>query len=462
LPEIVQDIGAYAGIASVVGLALLSALYFSQARDVKRLREWAGRAPERSEQRAPAVPGRVVSQPQPPKAPTTAPQVPGKPVTPGKPAAATPAAAAAAGAGAATAQQDKPSGAPVPVGQNANAGAPSDGAAKDDAKDDAAKDAETAAQPATAAAASGAAAAGTAAAKAGASPTQGGASAPQSGAPPSQPSGAAGTATPSAPSSPGGAPPGGPASPGGPSSPGAPSSPSSAGPSSPPSSPPGASRPPAPAPPARPASTPPRQAATPAGNRAPSVPAGEARFATRPGVTSRHSPQETAILPPRPKSRGGLTARYLAVALVGLLVLGGAAAYGVIQLTGDDDGGTPSQGTPGSDDGNNGTDQPQRKQGAVKPGNVTVAVLNGTTVPGLAATLSDEVNAAGFKVGTITNFSDQQLAESVVQYAPGHQAEARAVSRRLGIAQREPVNPSSQALAGDATVIVIAGADKAP
>jgi hypothetical protein len=143
-------------------------------------------------------------------------------------------------------------------------------------------------------------------------------------------------------------------------------------------------------------------------------------------------------------------------------VLGGAATYGVLQLTGDDDGGSQSQSTSGGDDGDNGAGQQNRKQGAVKPANVTVAVLNGTTVPGLAATLSDEVNAAGFKVGTITNFSDQQLAESVVQYAPGHQAEARAVSRRLGIAQREPVNPSSQALAGDATVIVIAGADKAP
>ena len=31
------------------GLAVMSALYFSQARDVKRLREWAGRAPERSD-----------------------------------------------------------------------------------------------------------------------------------------------------------------------------------------------------------------------------------------------------------------------------------------------------------------------------------------------------------------------------------------------------------------------------
>jgi len=167
-------------------------------------------------------------------------------------------------------------------------------------------------------------------------------------------------------------------------------------------------------------------------------------------------------LPPRPKSGGGLTTRYLVVALVGLLVLGGAAAYGVTQLTGDDDGGNQSQGASAGEDSDNGSSQPKRKQGAVKPGNVTVAVLNGTTVPGLAATLSDEINAAGFKVGTITNFSDQQLAESVVQYAPGHQDEARAVSRRLGIAQREPVNPSSQALAGDATVIVIAGADKAP
>src|ERR687888_861384 len=46
--HIIKEIGAYAGLAAVVGLAVLSALYFSQARDVKRLREWAGRAPERA------------------------------------------------------------------------------------------------------------------------------------------------------------------------------------------------------------------------------------------------------------------------------------------------------------------------------------------------------------------------------------------------------------------------------
>ena len=143
-------------------------------------------------------------------------------------------------------------------------------------------------------------------------------------------------------------------------------------------------------------------------------------------------------------------------------MLGGAAAYGVSQLAGDD-GGDDSSATASNGDGKDGSGKPNKNKGAaVDPASVTVAVLNGTTVPGLAATLSDQVSAAGFKVGTITNFYDQQLAESVVQYAPGHQAEARAVSRRVGIGQREPVNPSSRALAGDATVIVIAGADKAP
>lgn len=45
--KLIQEIGSYAGFAAVVGLAVLSALYFSQARDVRRLRDWAGRAPER-------------------------------------------------------------------------------------------------------------------------------------------------------------------------------------------------------------------------------------------------------------------------------------------------------------------------------------------------------------------------------------------------------------------------------
>ena len=44
----VERVGALAGAASFIGLAVLSLLYFAQAREVRRLREWAGRAPERA------------------------------------------------------------------------------------------------------------------------------------------------------------------------------------------------------------------------------------------------------------------------------------------------------------------------------------------------------------------------------------------------------------------------------
>src|SRR4051794_41340198 len=43
----IEKYGGYAGWASLVGLAVLSVLYFAQAREVRRLRDWAGRAPER-------------------------------------------------------------------------------------------------------------------------------------------------------------------------------------------------------------------------------------------------------------------------------------------------------------------------------------------------------------------------------------------------------------------------------
>jgi hypothetical protein len=117
----IEQYGAYAGFASVLGLAVLSLLYFAQAREVKRLREWAGRAPERDaelQQRVQAEASRrVVAQPQPqpqraaaapatPAAATAAaPQVAAGPVKPGQPlpapaTAVTPATAAGQAAGA--------------------------------------------------------------------------------------------------------------------------------------------------------------------------------------------------------------------------------------------------------------------------------------------------------------------------------------------------------------------------
>ena len=48
LSNTLLKVGALAAFAGLVGIAILSLLVFSQARELKRLREWAGRAPERA------------------------------------------------------------------------------------------------------------------------------------------------------------------------------------------------------------------------------------------------------------------------------------------------------------------------------------------------------------------------------------------------------------------------------
>ena len=86
--EIIEQIGSYAGLAAIIGLAILSALYFSQARDVRRLRE-------AEQERAEAASARPVT--------ARGPQRPG---------AAVPAAGAAAAGQAAAGKQQQ--GAPAP------------------------------------------------------------------------------------------------------------------------------------------------------------------------------------------------------------------------------------------------------------------------------------------------------------------------------------------------------------
>ena len=448
-----QEIGAYAGLASVAGLAILSALYFSQARDVKRLREWAGRAPERAVTQAPApgsaaaspasggaaaspahgdsaaapVPGAVASNvhgetpaaPAPGEAaappvtggPTAAP-VPGRAAAMGaRPAAATaagqgaPAAATPAGAGAAA--QGKPAAAPrtgaressaVPTGEEVaqgDAAVPTDGGTE-------VRDQEVTPEGAGAPA------------RAGSGASAGAEASPRGN-----------SLGPSAPVR-FGAPQTGQASSGGP--------------------------------------------ATPAGGRSPGAPPvpRPPRFPSRSGVPPGAAPQETAIIAPprkRPWYRQPVgSPRYVALTVAGVLIIGGAAAFGISRLGGGGGAapaGEEQVGSTGS--GERAGDGGRRRGGApVRPGSVTVAVLNGTTVPGLAAQLGDQISSFGFQVGTIANGSDpnQQLAESVVQYSSGHEREAAAVGRRLGIPQREPVTEANQGLAGDATVVVIAGADK--
>src|SRR6478672_2522575 len=92
----IEQFGSYAGYAAVLGLGVLSMLYFAQAREVRRLRDWAGRAPERAaelEAQAVQAAERVRTSPaRPAAAPVTAAAIraPGASAGAGQPTVATP------------------------------------------------------------------------------------------------------------------------------------------------------------------------------------------------------------------------------------------------------------------------------------------------------------------------------------------------------------------------------------
>lgn len=49
--RVIEQIGAFAGLAAFLGLGILALLSFAHGRDIRRLREWAGSAPERDAER---------------------------------------------------------------------------------------------------------------------------------------------------------------------------------------------------------------------------------------------------------------------------------------------------------------------------------------------------------------------------------------------------------------------------
>jgi hypothetical protein len=147
--------------------------------------------------------------------------------------------------------------------------------------------------------------------------------------------------------------------------------------------------------------------------------------------------------------------RYIGIAVLGVLVLAGAA-YGAIQLT-DDDGPAPAD-RPGRDEPR--AERTRRTGGDVDPSQVTVAVLNGTTVVGLAAQVGEEVRAGSFKLGTIGNAARVDQASSEVLYRDGEARAARAVANRLRIDRTAPVDSVNEEIAGSFDVIVLVGSDR--
>lgn len=154
---------------------------------------------------------------------------------------------------------------------------------------------------------------------------------------------------------------------------------------------------------------------------------------------------ERAALAPHPRwrrfVRRATRPRVLvAVAIVALLLgLGGIFASEEL-LKGDGDGGA----TP------------------IDRSQVTVAVLNGTSVDGLAGSVGSDVRASGYDLGTVSVSSTAPGVErTMALYAKGQQRAARKVAKDLRIEQVAPLDPRSRRLAAGADVVVIAGLDRA-
>jgi LytR cell envelope-related transcriptional attenuator len=137
--------------------------------------------------------------------------------------------------------------------------------------------------------------------------------------------------------------------------------------------------------------------------------------------------------------------RYL-VALFGVFVLlAGGVAYAAIEGFGGDDAGGGGKG---------------RKAAALKPGDIEVTVLNGTAVPGLAATYGDMLEQKGFQLGDVTN-SESSFVDSIVMFEPDNGRAAHMVARALQIQRVRPMTSDIVAVSGGAPVSVVVGEDNA-
>lgn len=140
----------------------------------------------------------------------------------------------------------------------------------------------------------------------------------------------------------------------------------------------------------------------------------------------------------RGRARGRPELRYVAVGVGAVVLLGAAVAVALTQL-GDDGDGTSAA--------------------ALRPGQIEVSVLNGTSAPGLAARISDRLEARGFRTGTVGN-TGSPFDISSVMFRRGHRPEAAKVAQSLRIARVRLMVPDVSDRSAPARVAVVAGEDK--
>jgi hypothetical protein len=132
--------------------------------------------------------------------------------------------------------------------------------------------------------------------------------------------------------------------------------------------------------------------------------------------------------------------RYLAAVFVVVLAVGGGVAYAALHGFGGGGGNGPGK--------------------VLKPGDIEVAVLNGTGVNGLAGNYTGVVERKGFKKGSVGDTSPI-YSRSFVMFRRGYKPEAEKVGKRLGIEKLQLMTSDIASISGGAQVSVILGEDNA-
>jgi hypothetical protein len=105
---------------------------------------------------------------------------------------------------------------------------------------------------------------------------------------------------------------------------------------------------------------------------------------------------------------------------------------------------------------------PSKQEKATPPAETSVVVLNGTLTTGLAHRIAAELQQTGYSQAAAQSGRPPGANEvSVVEYAPGHQADANGVAHSLSVTHVQPIERAVSELAGPAKVVVVVGADRA-
>jgi hypothetical protein len=176
------------------------------------------------------------------------------------------------------------------------------------------------------------------------------------------------------------------------------------------------------------------------------IPAARRVTAERPALT--RITMERAALEPHPRwrrfaSRVGRPWVLVVIAIVAV-ALGVGALIGSHALLGN---------------GKDGGGGHNHHAGPVSPSQIAVAVLNGTSTPGVAAHVGRQLRENGFHEGSISA-TRKEYQQTVVMYGGGQKSAAERVAQALGVTPIQRIDKTTRALAGNAPVVVIVGADR--